>query len=133
MPNYEYKCPSCGHRFEIWQEVGAAAPPCEQCQSAVKKVLHAPRVIFKGSGFYLTDLRAEQSAATAKKENAQSAKENSSDKSSSDKPASSESQSDSTAPISDNKTTAPASSGDKITSSDSSAPSKAAGDKSASP
>ena len=63
MPNYEYKCVACEHIFELWQEVGAVAPPCPECGSEVKKVFHAPRVIFKGSGFYVTDLRAEKESA----------------------------------------------------------------------
>ena len=60
MPNYEYECTQCAHRFELWQSVGEAAPPCPECESEVKKVFHVPRVIFKGSGFYVTDLRAEK-------------------------------------------------------------------------
>lgn len=60
MPNYEYKCVSCDHIFELWQNVGEAAPQCPECGSDVKKVFHPPRVIFKGSGFYVTDLRAEK-------------------------------------------------------------------------
>jgi len=62
VPNYEYQCTHCNHLFEIWQNVGEAAPPCPECGSDVKKVFHPPRVIFKGSGFYVTDLRAEQAA-----------------------------------------------------------------------
>ena len=62
MPNYEYKCTQDGSRFELWQEVGAEAPACPTCGAPSKKVFSPPRVIFKGSGFYLTDLRAEQSA-----------------------------------------------------------------------
>lgn len=60
MPNYEYECTQCAHRFEVWQSVGEDAPPCPECKSEVKKVFHVPRVIFKGSGFYVTDLRAEK-------------------------------------------------------------------------
>ena len=63
MPNYEYRCTNCENQFEIWQEVGAAAPPCPECQSEVKKVFHPVRTIFKGSGFYVTDLRAEKGKA----------------------------------------------------------------------
>ena len=70
MPNYEYECTQCAHRFEIWQPVGEAAPACEQCQSEVRKIFHAPRIIFKGSGFYLTDLRAEKEKASAGKNSA---------------------------------------------------------------
>lgn len=61
VPNYEYKCTEDGSRFEIWQEVGSEAPPCPTCGAPSKKVFQPPRVIFKGSGFYVTDLRSEQS------------------------------------------------------------------------
>lgn len=76
MPNYEYKCKECSDKFEIWQEVGAEAPPCPQCGAEVKKVLHAPKLHFKGSGFYITDLAAEKkkskSSSEAKSETASS-------------------------------------------------------------
>ncbi len=64
LPNYEYQCTACDHIFELWQPVGEAAPACPECGSAVKKVFHPPRVIFKGSGFYVTDLRAEKAASS---------------------------------------------------------------------
>jgi putative FmdB family regulatory protein len=63
MPNYEYQCKACNNKFEIWQAVGEAAPPCPECAGEVKKILHVPKLHFKGSGFYVTDLRAEKSAA----------------------------------------------------------------------
>lgn len=62
MPNYEYQCSECKHLFEIWQPVGETPPACPECGSLVKKIFHAPRIIFKGSGFYVTDLRSEQAA-----------------------------------------------------------------------
>ncbi|MBW3636778.1 MAG: hypothetical protein KY445_10000 [Armatimonadetes bacterium] len=71
MPNYEYKCTQDSSRFEIWQEVGAQPPPCPTCGAATKKVFQPPRVIFKGSGFYVTDLRSEQSAAKSKSDPAE--------------------------------------------------------------
>lgn len=74
MPTYEYSCPECGHRFDIWQPVGSAAPACEKCASATKKVFHPSRVIFKGPGFYVTDLASEKSAANKTKESAESSK-----------------------------------------------------------
>ena len=67
MPTYEYLCLECKHKFDIWQEVGSPAPPCENCQSQTKKVFQPPRIIFKGSGFYLTDLRSEQAAKNGSK------------------------------------------------------------------
>lgn len=70
MPNYEYRCTNCENLFEIWQEVGAEAPPCPACEAEVKKVFHPIRTIYKGGGFYVTDLRAEKekSKAPAKSE-----------------------------------------------------------------
>ena len=99
VPNYEYECKACQKRFEIWQPVGEAAPECPSCASEVKKVFHPPRVIFKGSGFYVTDLRAEKDARSAKKENGDSAKSDTS------KTESTTASSDSTS--SDSKTPAP--------------------------
>jgi putative FmdB family regulatory protein len=85
VPNYEYECTQCAQRFEVWQSVGEEAPPCPECKSEVKKVFHVPRVIFKGSGFYVTDLRAEKekspSSGSTKASSADTA-----DKPSSDKP-----------------------------------------------
>ena len=67
VPNYEFQCSECANRFEIRQSVGEAAPPCPACGASVKKVFHPPRVIFKGSGFYVTDLRAEKEARSNSK------------------------------------------------------------------
>lgn len=56
MPIYEYLCQSCDHRFEVKQRVND--PPiasCERCGHAVKKVISSPAIMFKGSGWYITD------------------------------------------------------------------------------
>jgi putative FmdB family regulatory protein len=56
MPLYEYACDSCGAHTEIMQRVGA--PPlaaCPTCGGPVHKVLAAPALQFKGSGWYVTD------------------------------------------------------------------------------
>lgn len=74
MPTYEYSCPECGHRFDIWQPVGSGAPACEKCGQATRKVFHPSRVIFKGPGFYVTDLASEKSAANKTKEGSESSK-----------------------------------------------------------
>lgn len=79
MPTYEYSCPECGHRFDIWQPVGSAAPACEKCGHSTKKVFHPSRVIFKGPGFYVTDLASEKSAASKTKENGEASKSDQSD------------------------------------------------------
>lgn len=63
MPNYEYRCTKCENQFELWQEVGAQAPACTQCEGEVQKVFHPVRTIYKGSGFYITDTKKETGAA----------------------------------------------------------------------
>ena len=70
MPNYEYRCIECENQFEIWQEVGSSPPPCPECGQEVKKIFHPVRTIFKGSGFYVTDLRAEKDKSSKDKSSA---------------------------------------------------------------
>lgn len=58
MPVYEYECSACGHRFERKQ--GFHEEPvrdCPYCQGSCRRILYAPPIIFKGSGFYVTDNR----------------------------------------------------------------------------
>ena len=73
MPLYEYQCPKCGHRFERIQSFSDPDPKkCPHCgASKVERVLHAPAVQFKGSGWYATDY-AHKGGDTAKKEGAPS-------------------------------------------------------------
>lgn len=66
MPTYEYKCASCDNRYEMRQ--GFDAPPrqdCPRCGAIAKRVLYAPPIVFKGSGFYITDSRKGSSATIA--------------------------------------------------------------------
>ena len=57
MPLYEYECSSCGGRFERIQRF--ADPPVDRCalcgRGPVQKLLSAPAVHFKGTGWYVTD------------------------------------------------------------------------------
>jgi putative FmdB family regulatory protein len=68
MPLYEYECPSCGHRFELIRRF--ADPPAETCvacgQGPVHKLLSAPAVHFKGTGWYVTDYAKKSGAAAVK-------------------------------------------------------------------
>jgi putative FmdB family regulatory protein len=62
MPTYEYKCDACGHLFEKFQSMTAApVRKCPVCgKSKVKRLLGTVAgLIFKGSGFYITDYRSE--------------------------------------------------------------------------
>ena len=55
MPIYEYRCDR-GHTFEVIQRMSEdALETCEVCAAPAVRVLHAPAVHFKGSGFYTTD------------------------------------------------------------------------------
>jgi putative FmdB family regulatory protein len=56
MPLYEYQCLSCGKRTEVLQRF-AEAPltVCPACGGELKKLISAPAVQFKGSGWYVTD------------------------------------------------------------------------------
>lgn len=56
MPLYEYQCVQCSERVEVIQR--HSDPPythCPKCGGDMKKLLSAPAIQFKGSGFYKTD------------------------------------------------------------------------------
>ncbi len=66
MPVYEYECESCGARFERLQSMNdEPVRQCPECAGAVHKVMHAAGIIFKGSGWYITDSRKATSGAVA--------------------------------------------------------------------
>lgn len=93
MPLYEYECMECGERFEIIQKFSDepvrihSGTAGASCGGPVRKLLSAPAIQFKGSGWYVTDYGKggkkppkEQGEASAKKESkASSAKESSGD------------------------------------------------------
>ena len=78
MPTYEYRCEKCNKTFEMFQSMKDDAVqvcPQEQCrmetwgQGKVKRLLGAGAgLIFKGSGFYITDYRSQSYTEAAKKE-----------------------------------------------------------------
>jgi len=56
MPIYEYECQKCLFRFEVRKHFGEdGATPCPQCQGDARRVFSPVPIIFKGSGFYVTD------------------------------------------------------------------------------
>lgn len=61
MPLYEYECRQCGVHFERRQSVhDEPVSDCPECGGAVHRVLFPVGIIFKGSGFYITDSRRPQ-------------------------------------------------------------------------
>ena len=69
MPLYEYQCKKCKHKFEKIQKF--SDPPvrkCPECGGPVEKLLHAPAVQFKGTGWYVTDYGGKDSSEKSKPE-----------------------------------------------------------------
>jgi putative FmdB family regulatory protein len=64
MPTYEYACPKCGHAFEQFQSIkDAPLTKCPKCKkTGVKRLIGGGAgLIFKGSGFYITDYKNKKS------------------------------------------------------------------------
>lgn len=75
MPTYEYRCAQCGNEFEKFGRM--SDPPVEACPAcgaeAQRKMSAGAGLLFKGSGFYITDYRGEgykKAAASDKGESA---------------------------------------------------------------
>jgi putative FmdB family regulatory protein len=69
MPTYEYKCDACGEQFERFQSITAVPiKKCPKCgKRKVKRLLGTGAgLIFKGSGFYITDYRSDSYNKSAK-------------------------------------------------------------------
>ena len=89
MPTYDYECSACGHKWELFQSITAKArKKCPGCQQPTAKRLigMGAGLIFKGSGFYITDYRSDgyKQAAKSDSEAAGGKKETSSETKSSD-------------------------------------------------
>ena len=82
MPIYEYRCTACQHTFEVKQKF--SDPPVKKCpecrKGKVEKLLSAPGLLFKGTGWYVTDYANESRKKSMEKE--KSASGNGGDKSS---------------------------------------------------
>ncbi|MGF1655742.1 MAG: FmdB family zinc ribbon protein [Verrucomicrobiales bacterium] len=100
MPTYEYSCQKCGKTFELFQSMKddpLKTCPESHCQSEkgwesgeIKRLLGAGAgLIFKGSGFYITDYRSSSYKESAKKEQSSTSSTGSSEKSSSSTPSTS--------------------------------------------
>lgn len=71
MPIYEYRCSVCRHQFDVLQKM--TDPPvskCERCGKKVTRVISSSGLVFKGSGWYVTDYgtrKKQEPADTSKK------------------------------------------------------------------
>ena len=67
MPIYEYECNLCRFHFDRKQRFDEEPVAiCPKCQGKARRVLHSIPVIFKGSGFYITDNRKGGAVEKAK-------------------------------------------------------------------
>jgi putative FmdB family regulatory protein len=66
MPAYDFKCTKCETEFEVERPFGATGSvKCPSCGSLkTEKIFSAAGVVFKGSGFYLTDSRSSASKSS---------------------------------------------------------------------
>lgn len=77
MPTYEYICENCGYGFEYFQSISSEPiRVCPKCglETIMRKISGGTGLIFKGSGFYITDYVHKN---TSRKENPQNRKSNS--------------------------------------------------------
>jgi putative FmdB family regulatory protein len=59
MPIYDYECNLCQFRFEKRQRFDEEPiDTCPKCQGNLRRVIHSTPLLFKGSGFYITDKEA---------------------------------------------------------------------------
>lgn len=64
MPIYEYECDACRRTFERRQKFSdEPVRECPECQGPVNRLIHPAPIIFKGSGFYVTDSRGAPAAS----------------------------------------------------------------------
>ncbi|MBI2852341.1 MAG: zinc ribbon domain-containing protein [Chloroflexi bacterium] len=66
MPTYEYECTGCAHRFELrrsFSDTGTVS--CPRCGSRAARIFTSVPIIFKGSGFYVTDHRGKDFSSPA--------------------------------------------------------------------
>lgn len=92
MPLYEYKCNGCGQVFEVIQRFSdAPLTQHESCGGQVERLLSAPALQFKGSGWYITDYAKSGGSSSNASNGAktESKSESKSDSSSSSTPAAS--------------------------------------------
>ena len=74
MPNYEYLCKNCGHRFEqIRKFSDRQLRKCPECGGVIEQVISAPAVQFKGSGWYVTDYPKKGAGSAASSSSSSSA------------------------------------------------------------
>ena len=70
MPTYDYRCTKCKHAFELFHSMSdETTKRCPQCRcKAIRVPSEGAGLLFKGSGFYITDYRSKSYKDKAKKD-----------------------------------------------------------------
>jgi putative FmdB family regulatory protein len=81
MPIYEYECRKCKAHIEVFQKVTDKPPKkCRTCGGTLEKMLSAPAIQFKGSGWYVTDYSDKAKHSKSEKETSSTSDDKKSDK-----------------------------------------------------
>jgi putative FmdB family regulatory protein len=77
MPTYEYECKTCGHDFEVFQSMSdSPLKECPECGKEIRRrIFGGTGVIFRGTGFYVTDKSGSSAKTGEKTKTAESATE----------------------------------------------------------
>jgi putative FmdB family regulatory protein len=69
MPTYDYRCQKCGHQFEVFQKItDDPIDTCPECNGKAERVISGGTgLIFKGSGFYITDYKSNGNGSSGTK------------------------------------------------------------------
>ena len=66
MPTYAYRGTACAHEFEAYQSFSAdPLTTCTECGGPVRRVIQPAPIVFKGSGWYITDSRKGSTSSTS--------------------------------------------------------------------
>ena len=67
MPTYEYECRECGGRVEAFQKMtDDPLTTCADCGGSLRKLLFPVGIVFKGTGFYVTDYKNKESGGNGR-------------------------------------------------------------------
>ncbi len=106
MPTYGYQCTECKHEFQVFQAMkDEPVSTCPQCSAPVKRLLYPVGVVFKGSGWYVTDSRKPEPSAESAGRPDTAEKKETTEKAAESKPVPSAGSADSTSAPSAEKTT----------------------------
>jgi putative FmdB family regulatory protein len=89
MPTYTYRCNECDHEFQARQRMtDDPLTECPVCKGRVRRVVSSVGVVFKGSGFYVTDNRSSSANGKVGKPKVKDSEKSTTDAASSSAPAS---------------------------------------------